>query len=247
MHHNEFETAGVDHKSYVGVAWTEPKESVTSSLLNETVASKLKIRNISFLKSMLYLVLYQPNYQIYSLTSKAILKKSFFKSHFYPSAVKGWRGIVVSRPGGQMVGGWCGQVCESDNLRIKQCRIFNFIPKVHLLGDWGVAQARVSIFRNTFERYEIQNVFLYCFFVLFYFLQFYMNKSNTVVRWLSLLAHSKKYSDPLITWGLSGVEFARVGSLSSCKHIHLRLTHDSQLAIGLNFGMNGCLSFCVWV
>lgn len=147
-----------------------------------------------------------------------------------------------------MVSGWCGQVCEiNNNLRIKQCRIFNFIPKGHLLGGWGVAQARVSIFRNTFERYEIQNVFLYCFFVLFYFLQFYVNKSNAVVRWLSLLAHSKKYSDLLITWGLSGVEFALVGSLSSCKQIRLRLTHDSQLAIGLNFGMNGCLSFCVWV
>lgn len=47
MHRNEFETAGVDHKSYVGVACAEPKESVPS-LLNETVASKLKIRNISF-------------------------------------------------------------------------------------------------------------------------------------------------------------------------------------------------------
>lgn len=47
MHRNEFETAGVDHKSYVGMACAEPKESVPS-LLNETVASKLKIRNISF-------------------------------------------------------------------------------------------------------------------------------------------------------------------------------------------------------
>lgn len=78
MHRNEFETAGVDHKSYVGVACAEPKESVPS-LLNETVASKLKIRNISFFfLSMLYLVLHQPNYQIYSVTSKAII------SHFYP-------------------------------------------------------------------------------------------------------------------------------------------------------------------
>lgn len=49
MHRNEFETAGVDHKSYVGVACAEPKESFfVPSLLNETVASKLKIRNISF-------------------------------------------------------------------------------------------------------------------------------------------------------------------------------------------------------
>lgn len=56
MHRNEFETAGVDHKSYVGVACAEPKESVPS-LLNETVASKLKIRNISFfLKKKKYVI-----------------------------------------------------------------------------------------------------------------------------------------------------------------------------------------------